>query len=479
MAGEESSPLGPPALNLALVPPRARIPTTEALTRAMDALAADRYADSDPIMPGGVTRTVVGQRVGTIGHAVDTVLMSRDPGAGRALDASAEDAGQPATVLPVLFRQLRAPRAPALPRIDDLALRRRTFVSEADRVGGAVGKALRHFLLAPTAASVMRREVVPSEATRLLVSVADPSIGRSLATTGRLRLVADVCKAAAVPEDVALMEALSAFGLLQKEEEEEKATTLSARLRIGAALHEFATLDIGKPGAGLIALDLILPEAVGVRDALRATIDAADADSGVVLLLGLGTPGHVAAFGAAEQTGIELQRIDADAPSLVKGPPEVLAIPLMLRDERRAAKSVALRTLAFGDPAYDRRLSSRAETGAQRFAKASPGTYLWWLALDRAEYDPATPVHFAFGLKDAARGAFVSEVRITKDTGEVTVEPITGFAEVTFTLRPYRRPGQSARDAKLRLVGEPTRMEPGPPGQDEPPTCFYKIQLSE
>src|SRR5690349_9632793 len=78
---------------------------------------------------------------------------------------------------------------------------------------------------------------------------------------------------------------------------------------------------------------------------------------------------------------------------LQRGPPRLLSIPVPIAAYRQPSLRIATVTLAFGDPAYDREISSKTASAGQQVDSQS---YL--LALDRLEYDLAASIYFAAGL---------------------------------------------------------------------------------
>ena len=86
---------------------------------------------------------------------------------------------------------------------------------------------------------------------------------------------------------------------------------------------------------------------------------------------------------------------------------------MLMEPEFRPVLPVERRTLIFGDPAYDRRLSSSTSVRSERIATQvfpdlpSAKTLVpWVLALDRKEYDPGASIHFAVGPVNQETGTF-------------------------------------------------------------------------
>ena len=108
----------------------------------------------------------------------------------------------------------------------------------------------------------------------------------------------------------------------------------------------------------------------------------------------------------------------ADETVLRKAKARAFSLPLLLANGDGPKLSLPPRTIAFGDPAYDRELGSPTKSTALR---SNAGD--WLLAADRAEYDLGSTIYFAAGRVSPALGkptAFEGGATLTFD---VSVQP--------------------------------------------------------
>ena len=141
------------------------------------------------------------------------------------------------------LQTLRTPRAPALPRDQDIGLRRRTFVSLAD-MDEATGS-FDHFLLSDTVATVFRSPQTNGAALRdhrFLIELPKPELGAAFRNKPELLL--DVTLAAGeAMDEAAFLSALHLAGLLSRPNGgAANQATLQAGLEIGQLRLAFATM---------------------------------------------------------------------------------------------------------------------------------------------------------------------------------------------------------------------------------------------
>ena len=396
-----------------LAPPRARAPTIDAMAAAFgqarnplpnDGQPGDR-AGLAPMLPGAIETTVTGQRPGALLTQFEGVLLTSFM---VPFDKDFSRFGRPAWRGPLTLRQVRAPRSSALPEISDLAIRRKTYLS-MDEIDSA--KRLKTFKVIEGPAQVVRFDRSLTADTRSLhavtIRVSDPDQGRLSADwDGKIRLIATVPGDLPDPDPAAHV-ALARIGVLPSPTNQlpsQPDRRPRAELRVGDVVVVFTqiiwreTIDgAGKPTSSAkpkrLMIDLKVEGAargaaqVAVAQALRD----ASADTPVQITFRGTRPSH-ADDADPEIDGAGTTQLETgNMHPLLPGPPPVLVFDLPHVPSRQRWLPIKTFTLAFGDPAYDRELGSPANN-RQVGIDEVPHV----LAVDRAEYDPASTIFLAF-----------------------------------------------------------------------------------
>lgn len=370
---------GPAARHLSPVNTRLRAPLDEAV---------DVPADSGPILPPFFELATIGRRPGVFEVVTAAVTVAAE---NHAFDREHARFGRPANSGPVVAHQLRTPRSPALP--DDMAdiraagresevlkFRRRTYLSLADgkRANPQEPFILDRFGAFAESADVVRQES-GDEQLRVVLSLTDVP-GAPPASIGLLGPNWDGLLAITVDAVAAnISDTKAALNTLM--------VIRTARLEIGAASFEMkdktAPVVVWPSFTWMLWVTDQLPAA---RDAVRrATVDVP-----IRLVI---TFGHTNPL----------------APAL---PPRLKAIlPLALDPGDRRVLRTRTRTIAFGDPSYDRQLGSATEGDIKQVGDARA-----LLSVDREEYDPGATLYFACDTIDPATGLFASNSSAPKFT---------------------------------------------------------------
>ena len=370
----------PPDRALIPVPPRARVPNAHSVELGLQPLrllGTDLKLESAiaPIQPSHFEIVTTGRRPGVLFFQYDGLSFADGD---QSFDAHQPRFGRPADRGPVVFRQTRAPRSTAYQPIDDLSRRRQTFIG-SDYIDDA--SHLMPFALAKGSMTALRilsdDGSAPAVETILLRLARTDASSFSLSGSwdGTLRLTATLYAV----DGAAAVTRLAGVGL----------TTTSTRISlvieskrftfpspaVGAAVpnphfkpHRTSAFDVP------ITLSLEADSSALVRSVLKS----ADADSTACLIISLPVPGPSVPSG-----------IPSD---LSDGPPRLVSIPVPVAATRQPSLRIETATLAFGDPAYDREISSKTASDNQQTDGKS---YL--LALDRLEYDLAASIYFAAG----------------------------------------------------------------------------------
>ncbi len=356
---------GPAARHLSPVNTRLRAPL-------------DAPADSGPILPPFFELATIGRRPGVFEVVTAAVTVAAE---NHAFDREHARFGRPANSGPVVAHQLRTPRSPALP--DDMAdikaagresevlkFRRRTYLSLADgrRANPQGPFILDKFGAFAECADVVRQER-GDEHLRVVLSLTGvpgaPSASVGLLGPnwdGLLAIKVDAV-AAGISNTKAALDTLMAIR--------------TVRLEIGAASFDMkdktSPVVVWPSFTWTLSAQDQLPKA---RDAVRhATVD-------VPIRL-------VITFG--------------DVDPLPSAPRQKATLPLALDPgDRRVLRSRA-RTIAFGDPSYDRQLGSAAEGDIKQIGGARA-----LLSVDRQECDPGATLYFACDTIDPLSGLFAS-----------------------------------------------------------------------
>jgi hypothetical protein len=368
---------GPAARHLSPVNTRLRAPIDEALGAP---------ADTGPILPPYFELATVGRRPGVFEVVTAAVIVAVDE---KAFDPEHARFGRPASSGPVVAHQLRTPRSPALPRdmadirvagreSDVLKFRRRTYLSLADgrRADPTAPFVLDSFCVFAEGADVVRQEEGDGH-LRVALSLAGVPDAPPTAIgllgpnwDGLLAIKVDAV-AANVSDPKAKLDGLLAIR--------------TVRLEIGAA--SFDMKDKTTPVVAWPTFTWTL----SVTDQLPAARDAvrrATVDVPIRLVI---TFGHIDPLPPAPR------------------PKAILALALDPGD-RRVLRS-RTRTIAFGDPSYDRQLGSTAEGDIKLVGDARA-----LLSVDRKEYDPGATLYFACDTIDPVSGLFASNSPVPKFT---------------------------------------------------------------
>ncbi|MDF0495738.1 hypothetical protein [Bradyrhizobium yuanmingense] len=422
---------GPAARHLSPVNTRLRAPIDEALGTP---------ADTGPILPPYFELATVGRRPGVVEVVTAAVTVAVNE---KEFDPAHARFGRPATSGPVVAHQLRTPRSPALPddvadigiagnESDVLKFRRRTYLSLADgsRAGDTKPYILRSFGVFAESTDVVRREK-NDEHLRVALSLTDvpdapPAAAGLLGPhwDGLLAIkldavIANIKNPAAKSDDVAALKDLIAIH--------------TVRLEIGAAsfVMKDKTAPVEPKFTWVLSVADQLPAA---RDAVRrATVDVP-----IRLVI---TFGHVDPLSPAP-------RLKA-------------TLPLALDPGDRRVLRSRTRTVAFGDPSYDRQLGSTAEGDIK-----DVGGSRALLSVDREEYDPGATLYFACDTIDPVSGLFATDPN----------DPLP-----IFKVR-LRRFGQSGPDGtapapeKLFVAGGPKAGDSGD-GYELPRRAPYELPL--
>lgn len=368
---------GPPARHLAVAPVRIRAPleseTQEALARL--APAPNGLDVVAPVTPPHVERASLGHRAGEFHAWTARLVLPAEP---HGFDPDHPSYGRPASSAPVIAQQLRTPRAPLLPDDQELELRRRTFVSGVDE---EADNRLRQMIVFDGHATVARFLEGGKEYRYAIQPVGQDGktpFRLDAGWDGILRLAISGAGTNALDKDW-----LAHFGLAPHE----KAKTNGA-LRIGALLMQFDLWQVADGPDGRVLASLIM-KADNAR-AVAAEVGRVSVDTPILLEFQAvrtqqpHVPGEV-------KLGLRA------GAALRDGPPVNLTLPLLRGAGDRVTLPVKIRTLVFGDPAYDRQLGSPAFRSEPVEVDATIGTVdvkaRLVLAVDREEYHLDDSVH--------------------------------------------------------------------------------------
>ena len=303
-------------------------------------------ATQGPLLLPGVERMTVGRRPGVIDIATVAVTVAGDR---RQFDPEHRRFGIPANSGPVVVQQLRSPRAPALPSAaDDEAL---AALIGRKRIGF-------DWLDLRRRTYVSRHDLVDGQPA-LFKRFDGPADVVRLGADG-LRVAFQVKKAMIGP---------SWSGILTLQVDTAPAHT---SYRLGAG-----TLQIGSRVFNLTLADLNW--ACAQPDEARRLLEQANAD-----------------------TPLRLSFDVLPEPNTERDPPARCVLPLTLDPGTRVTLPLHQATIVFGDPAYDRQLSSQTANDPKR-----SGTGRFLLAADRKRYDRGATLYLAAGQIDDASGEFI------------------------------------------------------------------------
>jgi hypothetical protein len=378
----------PPDRALTPVPPRARVPNPQSVELGLSSLRL-RKADSTPeaaiapIQPSHFEIVTTGRRPGVLFFQYDALSFATGD---QSFDARQSRFGRPADRGPVVFRQTRAPRSTIYQPMDDLSRRRQTFIG-SDYVDEAPH--LLPFALAKGSMTASRtlgsNGPAPTVDTILLrLARADASpFSISGDWNGVLTLTATlyVPDKQNLPDPIAAVERLATVGLTKPEARfvlaiDGKAFAF-AKTAVGTATPNPHFKPHTNPAKTAFDVPITLSLTPSNTTLAQIVLQSADADSSASLIISLPVP-------VAATPGV--------VSDLEPGPPRLLSLPVPIAPYKQPSLRIDTATLAFGDPAYDREISSKTASASQQ-VEGKP--YL--LALDRLEYDLSASIYFAAG----------------------------------------------------------------------------------
>lgn len=424
---EHASLRSPPARHLALLAPRVRSPlpeTREAALRKLKAKAEattkaeGRKGASRPglelldaglgLVPPILSRAFIGERPGIVETHIDALLA--DGPRSAALDTGESDFGRSAILSPVLARQMRTPRSPALPRDKDFNLRnrRRTYVSTLDRAVGGGGGDKAITMAARPFASVLWRlnesdrfildlntiALLPTQVLNAQTNGVPMALELGLRHTGR-----------ADP-----MQALADSGFLNSDQ---AAFPLRAWLALGETRLDAFRLDWKAPEtvastAGVTENLVPFTLFFGGQELARLLEALRDPDPD--------TPATLQFSFRATDEGIAFEneagsiRLGATPETLSSGVPRSLVFPIGRKPLGRPTPDFRRRSFLFADPAFDRVLSSPGASSPIVRTTIDGTSRALMLAVDRTEYDLTKVLYLAFGaLEEGALKDFGKE----------------------------------------------------------------------
>lgn len=366
----------PPDRALIPVPARARLPATkdggEAGVVGAGMLPGQYEVISTGVRPG----VLVVEHAGIVAGKHD-----------ESFDGQHERFGAPADRAPVSWSQGRAPRSTALPRTDDLAKRRRTFLGENLRSGAGTNEPLLPFVLTKGPGTSLHYTSGDGKVTAVCVTVIHPPLGRLGPNfDGMIVLSLDGRWQFAGKPDEEVEKEIDAIrqdmGLTGR---------LYCELVVGGAKATFGCQVFTKRDDNSIRLELSEP-AEDASGQLAAALAGADADTEARLVIRQvplfddKPKGSAAALSSAVAEG---------EPPRPKGPPRILSLALPLVPHARPWLPIETATVMFGDPAYDRELAGPALS-----AERIDGDTRTCLVVDRFAYDPGETIYFLFGKRN-------------------------------------------------------------------------------
>ncbi|NOC83834.1 hypothetical protein [Ruegeria sp. HKCCD6428] len=453
----------PPARHLSLLPPRVRTPLSKRRTEALKRLLSTtgRLPPTMAVIPPAFSRGYIGARPGTLHTFADAVLT--DGADGPATVAGVPEFGRAAVLSPVMARQLRTPRSPALPLDDtfDPEIRRRTFVSAADNLDDKD----KTVLIRDAAATMWRLDQ-----TRFVLDLLTRSINPvDVLTAIESGKSFELCLALSHkgPEDV--MTALAQSGFLEKSDPDGTAT-LRAWISVGAKRMSAQSMS-WKPleQQSDDALSIMLAFANLDLTHLLEELRDPDPDTPAQLHFYFFGPGD--ADKAFERDGTAIIAA-ADDDKLTDGVPTTLSLPIGRKPLGRPTPNIRRRTYIFADPAFDRVLSSPGKSSPIVRMGQDKATVL---AVDRTEYDLTQTLYFAFGF--LADGEFKHDPELV---GTLTLslkrqpEPGVDPEAVGLTIEDLKT------DAELLASGKAyalplSRLKPNDDGA--PPTAGDQLEV--
>ncbi|MGY4473692.1 hypothetical protein [Bradyrhizobium sp. USDA 3364] len=422
--------LAPPDLALSLLPPRTRAPRRQAVRDAIDP-GGDGALQLSAYLPGGIEMITTGGRAGVVGIDHLGLIV---PGADAAFDEGFARFGRPAHRGPSIVQNTRNPRSSSLPLTGEaIDGRRRTFAAQNFVESGELTT-----FLATRGPMAMLRYAKHDElyGLALVVAQADAEIGPSF--DGTLGF------SASAPKESNIADVLAQRGFRQKVQAGDVGTRID--LVVGTRSFPFARILPDQRNAGEFVLKLADDQIIAAQTALRE----AAPDTAVRLSFRLSPEDASATW---PMRGDELQELtlvagggDEDRLRAVEA--RTVTLPLLLANGDAPQLSLPLRTVAFGDPAYDRELGSPTKSDSIR---SSTSTKTWMLATDRMEYDLGSTIYLAAGV-------------IIEKLGDRTVFDDNNHADlkIFITVQPKSIPGLD-REPQPRLlriegVAYPTKL---------------------
>jgi hypothetical protein len=295
---------------------------------------------------------------------------------------------------------LRRPRSTALPRDVPFDRRRRTFVSLADRRDD---EALRESLVLEGTHTAMRQPQDEGDRRdrRLLVRLLTPTLdavlrppatadpeGRGPAVWVRMSLAVEEGDGA--PALMAFLAETGFFSRIEVGGAGDRAS-LGAVLMAGDRRIVFDAVEWERDDG---TLTLRFPLGQIDAETLADTARTEAADLRVSLLLTSGRKGDATFDGSAGKAALAAE---SDGPEgWLPDPDDLLELPVLAAPLDRPTLSHAMRTVIFGDPAYDRGLASRPQS-AERRVKSGTTARTFLFGLDRARHDLGAAINLAAG----------------------------------------------------------------------------------
>lgn len=422
---------GPAARHLSANPTRRRAPipalTNAALTSSTDdpgattILSVDETSMPDPLIPPLVDRLHIGRRPGAMEVSTTSLTLTQDRFERRhLLDRDWPGMGQPADVAPVVTAGLRTPRSTLLPpdpSPSKLNERRRTFLSRADILPDSEGDPTQDAELVPFATFEHPHDVIrltSNTGTAWRITAAgDGRLQIGVTWQGRLSILLAGLKAD--PDET---EGISANPKLPLGiDVDALGTSVTALLDVGGRVTQPKEISLSADEEqGPLGLDLIFPDVADIQSLL------AGASADLPMSLTLQFPQASGATSTPTQLDV--------------APGVEMVLPVHLNPGMRRVVQTQSRTIAFGDPAYDRVLASLATSASQRVNGDE-----WRVACDRREFNADSVVHLAFGPIDVDTNLFRPSA----------VAP----GKVYFQRFPFDQPG-TAIDLSIRLSEDET-----------------------
>ena len=378
------------------IPPRARAPLPEEIEKA---LTGDGEKHVGNFLPGHYEWVSTGVRPGTMVFEHTGVLHTSNP---RGFDADHNRFGRPAERAPVVWTQGRAPRSTGLPKVNDLDLRRRTFIgenilndeslSELALIDGPAG-VIRYL---PSTIQEGDGSAFAKQTVAIFLRVKTPlTQSNQKFASGKIKLVFERPLSAADEASAKpLSEVLAELGFLSKIGEEWVPPIYSLTIGdtvVSADKPVYLARRNSDKRKWCAIVTITFNAGFG---ALRKALVSATPDVRALLHIRAGVKRP------ADEIATPALAAEPQWPALLAGPPRTLSIRLPILPAAGPYLPVPTATLAFGDPAYDRELAGPTRTAIWR-DPTKTGSVLM-LSLDRPAYDVGETIHFAAGELDPA-----------------------------------------------------------------------------